>query len=84
MRSVGEFEGFCYELFPTPRIEVPKFLITAAIAFLQFTISRNVRQSLPDNDDIPEEVVGLSCVLHRKFIGRRWKNICARRLTLEE
>ena len=53
------YEGLCY-VFPVPRIEVLSFWISAASATLQFTISRNERQSLSDNENVPEEVlVGL-------------------------
>ena len=46
-------------------------LIATASAFFQFTISRNVRQSLSGDGSISEEgAVGLSCVLHRNRGGR--------------
>ena len=84
-RSVNEYGGLHYEFFPAPRIEALKFLITTASASLQFTISRNVRQSLSDNDNVPEEeAVGLSCVLHKNCVDGRWKNVCARRLARAE
>ena len=38
-------------------MDAPSCLINAASAALQLTISRNARQSLPDNDNTPEEVV---------------------------
>jgi len=50
-------------------MEALSFFVTAASDSLQFTISLNVRQSLPDNDNMPEEeAVGLSCVLHRNCV----------------
>jgi hypothetical protein len=73
-----------YRFFPAPRMEELRFLITTASAFLQFTISRNVRQSRSDNDNAPEEVVGLSCALHKNCVDGRWKNVCARRLARAE
>jgi hypothetical protein len=60
--------------------EVLNFSITMASTLLQFTISRNVRQSLSDNDNISEEIVGLSCVLHKNCVDGRWKNVCTHRL----
>ena len=49
-------------------MEALKSLIAAASAFLQSTISQNVCQSLLDNDNVPEEVVGLSCLLHKNCV----------------
>ena len=64
---------------------VLKFLITMASALLQFTISRNVCQSLLDGDNVPEEVVVLlSCILHQNCVDGRWKNMCACNLAQPE
>ena len=62
--------GLCYEFSP-PHMEVPKYLIVTASAFLQFTISRNMHQSLSDKDNISEETVALSCALHRNRVDGR-------------
>ena len=66
-------------------MEVLSLLVTSANAFLHLTISRNVNQSPPESDNMPEEeVVGISCVLHRNCVDGRWRNLCACSLALAE
>jgi hypothetical protein len=66
-------------------MEALNLLVTTANVFFQFNISGNVRQSLSDNDNIPEEVVELSCVIHKNCIDGRWKNarVCSQAGTNE-
>ena len=81
---VYEYKALCYA-FPVPRMDELKLLICVASALLQLTISFNVRQSLSDNDNIPEAAtVGLFCVLHKNCVDGRWKNVYARRLARVE
>lgn len=72
-------KGPCY-FFPAPRMEVLSFLITFASAVLQLPNSRNERQSLLDNKNMSVAAVGLSCALHKNWVGGRWRSVCACRL----
>ena len=81
MHTFGSINTSSYYVFFIPRMGPPSCLINAASAALRLTISRNARQSLPDNDNTPEEVVtGLSCVLHKKCVDGGRRNVCVRRL----
>lgn len=61
-------ESLCYRC---PAFEALSFFVTSARAFLQFGVSRSIRHSLPDSDNIPEgdaDAAGISCVLYRNCV----------------